>query len=60
MKVNGGNVEHDVACVSLEFLQCHNVQILPWPARSPDLNPIEQCLDFFIACIMSTSFVIKL
>ena len=41
MKLNGGMVQHDsarphVARVSQEFLQCHNVQTSPWPARSPD------------------------
>ena len=30
------------ARVSGNFLQHHNVAVLPWPARSPDLSPIEQ------------------
>ena len=29
----------------LDFLQDGNVSVLPWPAKSPDLNPIEHILD---------------
>ena len=43
MRLNGGMFQHDdarphVGCVSQEFVQCHNVQTLTWPACSLDLK----------------------
>ncbi|RZC39539.1 DDE 3 domain containing protein, partial [Asbolus verrucosus] len=34
-----------VARVSLEWLEQANVNLLPWPPRSPDLSPIEHVWD---------------
>ena len=30
-----------VARICTAYLQAHNIDVLPWPAFSPDLNPIE-------------------
>ena len=31
---------------TLNFLQAHRVNVLPWPSKSPDLNPFEHMRDF--------------
>ncbi|GFW20423.1 DDE_3 domain-containing protein [Trichonephila clavipes] len=38
-----------------EFLESEDIRRMDWPARSPDLNPIEQCsTNLFIAADWST------
>jgi transposase len=39
------NARPHTARVTQDFLQQHNIEILPWPALSPDLNPIEHFWD---------------
>ena len=31
-----------------DFLQVRNVSVLPWTAKSPDLNPIEHIWDLLV------------
>ncbi len=39
------NATPHTAIVTRDFLEAHNVNVLPWPARSPDMSPIEQLWD---------------
>ena len=34
-----------VARICTQFLEAENVPVLPWPAYSPDMSPIEQVWD---------------
>ena len=40
------NAKPHVARISRQFLNRNNVNVLPWPAVSPDMNPIENIWDY--------------
>ena len=39
------NAQPNVTRICTQFLEAENVPILPWPAYSPDMSPIEHVLD---------------
>ena len=39
------NARPHTACISTDFINNQNIRKLPWPARSPDLSPIEHVWD---------------
>ena len=41
-----GNARPHVARIYRPFLNRNNVNVLPWPAVSPDMNPIEHIWDY--------------
>ena len=41
-----GNARPNFARIYRQFLKRNNVKVLPWPAVSPDMNPIEHIWDY--------------
>ena len=48
MTLQHDNATSHTACSVCDFLQDRNVSVLPWLAKSPDLNPIEHVWDLLV------------
>jgi transposase len=35
-----GNARPHTARVTMDYLEQNNINVLPWPSKSPDLNPV--------------------
>lgn len=62
--INGWIFQHDndpkhKSKVVTEWLNSNDVQVLEWPAQSPDLNPIENLWSHVDCCIRNRSFTNK-
>ena len=45
------NAQPHVARICTKFLEAENVPVLPWPANSPDISPIEHVWDALDRCV---------
>ena len=51
------NARPHVARICRQFLNRNNVNVLPWPAVSPDMNPIEHIWDYLGRNVRATGNV---
>jgi transposase len=64
MQQNGARFQHDNARphserITTALLTNSNVAVLPWPSKSPDLNPIEHLWDALEGDIETNKFQVK-